>query len=95
MIACICGGILEMPLLYMAAVPVVGSAIAFIRYHLHKHGVHGDQNCECQCHSELDAEDAINALRGTVDVLVRARLLCLLVYLLLLLFSYNKHLLCQ
>ena len=50
MIACICGGIGELLLLIFLGIS--GGLTMLYKHISKKHGTHGDQNCDCDCHTK-------------------------------------------
>ena len=50
-IACICGGVIEIGIALVFA--ILGAfGIALGKRNKKQHGVHGDQECDCECHQK-------------------------------------------
>lgn len=54
MLACICGGVIE-GIIFLIIATFGGGGWAFWKYK-GKHGVHGDDDCECDCHHKENNE---------------------------------------
>jgi hypothetical protein len=48
-IGCICGGILELTFAIILGISGL-FGITFEKFKRKKHGVHGDDKCDCECH---------------------------------------------